>query len=512
MKKYITTPIYYVNDLPHIGHAYTTVAADILSRYWRLRGAEVFFVTGTDEHGSKVEESAAINKKDPKEFCEQVSSKFKDAWGLLKINYDYFIRTTDPSHIECVRDVLQKLYDKNYIYKGYYEGLYCKGCEKFLSEDELVEGLCPDHKRSPEFYREENYFFKLSSFRDKLIEIMTDEKSPNYMEVLPVHRRNEILGKLKLGIEDISISRSKLRWGIPLPFDETQTAYVWIDALINYITAIGYVRKNTQLTRICFDNWWPADYHLMAKDILWFHSVIWPAILMAIDLRPPSRLFAHGFFTINGQKMSKTLGNIITPQEMIEKFGVDATRYLLLSLFPFGTDGDISWSALLQRYNVDLANNLGNLVNRTLTMVEKYFDGRIPERKNYDAETLWGEIAGFNFYIENLEYHSAINSIQSVVDKANRYIQEKTPWIMYREHNPKLNDVIYQLLETLGVIAIHIQIFMPEIARKIWDALNPHKSLEVAATDFFSSRVDFLKAGAKVSNPGVLFPRLNFNF
>lgn len=504
MKKYITTPIYYVNDTPHIGHAYTTVAADVLARYWRLRGAEVFFLTGTDEHGAKISAAAKSRGKTPAEFCDEVSAEFRRTWDRLGIKYDRFIRTTEEKHVECVRAVIQELYDRKQIYKSVYRGLYCDGCEKFLAEDELVDGLCPDHNKKPDVYDEENYFFKLSLYRDKLVEMLTSKGADGYIEVMPEERRNEILGKLKQGLDDISISRSKVDWGIPLPFDENQSVYVWVDALINYISAANYAPAHPSEK---FAKLWPADCHLMAKDILWFHAVIWPAILMALGIKTPRKLVAHGFFTINGQKMSKTLGNIIRPSEMIDKYGADAARYLLLSLFPFGADGDISWDALTKKYNTDLANNIGNLVNRTLTMVEKYYGGKIPEpaEKSFDASE---NLSGFGMQVETLEFHSAIASIQSAVDAANKYIQEKQPWALFSKKDPELDGVIYGLVESLGVIAIHLQIFMPNAAEQIWQCIGPSKPLEGATKEFFEGKVDFLTPGSSVKKLPPLFPRI----
>ncbi|MHB9155148.1 MAG: class I tRNA ligase family protein, partial [Endomicrobiales bacterium] len=437
-KFYITTPIYYVNDFPHIGHAYTTVAADVTARWHRLCGEEAFFLTGTDEHGAKIVQAAEKSGLSPKEFCDRIVGGFKEAWQALDIRYDGFIRTTDPAHESAVRLFLQRLYDSGAIYKGKYEGLYCVQCEKFLSESELNADLCcPDHRVKPVKHSEENYFFRLSAYRDRLLEILTDEHNPQHLAVFPVERRNEIIGKLKVGLEDISISRAALEWGIPLPFDPSQTAYVWIDALLNYITAIGYEQDSEE-----FRKQWPADVQLMAKDILWFHSVIWAAMLLAAHLPPPRRIFSHGFFTIDGQKMSKTIGNVIRPGDLVKRFGVDASRYLLLSLFPFGTDGDISWTALTERYNTDLANNLGNLASRTITMAEKYFGGKVPSPGGKTRLTLSAELDSLDGYYENLDFYRVIGELQRLIDTANRHIEATAPWKMAREKNPDLPCVI----------------------------------------------------------------------
>ncbi|MCL2335498.1 MAG: methionine--tRNA ligase, partial [Endomicrobia bacterium] len=332
MKFYITTPIYYVNDIPHIGHSYTTIAADILARWKRLNGFDVFFLTGTDEHGAKIAAAAKEKVKLPQELCDEMSEKFMEAWKLLNISNDGFIRTTEPRHAAAVEKIVQALYDKGLIYKSKYEALYCVGCEKFIAEKDLDEdGYCPYHKAKPELQAEENYFFKLSSFQQALLERITDATHKEHIEIQPEERRNEIIGKLKLGLEDISVSRTAVEWGIPMPFDKEQTAYVWVDALINYLTGIGYPSDE----KLCA-KYWPADVHLMAKDILWFHSVIWPAILMGAGFALPKKVYSHGFFTLNGSKMSKSLGNVISPQELVDKFGVDAARYLAVTLIPFG--------------------------------------------------------------------------------------------------------------------------------------------------------------------------------
>ncbi len=502
MKKYITTPIYYVNDIPHIGHAYTTVAADVLSRFYRLKEEDVFFLTGTDEHGTKVAGAAESLGKSAKDFCDEISFEFVKEWKNLDIKYDRFIRTTDAGHIKCVKTVLKELYDRKQIYKGIYEGLYCTGCEKFLAESDLVEGVCPHHKKKPEKYSEENYFFKLSLYKDKLIKILSDKNDPDYMEVKPDERKNEIIGKLKLGLDDISISRSKVEWGVPLIFDESQTTYVWIDALINYISAIGCKSSSG------FNKWWPADCHLMAKDILWFHAVIWPAVLMAIGISPPKKLFAHGFFTLNGQKMSKSLKNMIRPSELTGKFGVDATRYLLLSLFPFGIDGDISWDALTKKYNADLANNIGNLLARTIAMVEKYFDGKTPSPGGENKFSILDKIMEFDTYMKNLEFHLAINVVQSAADASNKYIEETAPWVLFKKNDPKLANVLYGLLESIGIITIHFQVFMPNASEKMWASLGAKKSLMTASEEFFDGKIDFLLPGSKISKSPPLFPRI----
>lgn len=509
MKYYITTPIYYVNDTPHIGHAYTTVAADILARWHRLKGDDVFFLTGTDEHGAKIAQAAANSNQTPKELCDKVSEEFKIAWKSLNITNSSFIRTTDLYHKTTVELFLKTLFEKDMIYKKKYEGLYCVHCEKFLKKDDLDENLCcPDHKQKPVEHSEENYFFRLSSFQDRLLELLSNKKHPNYMEILPESRRNEVLGKLKLGLDDISISRKAILWGIPLPFDESQTAYVWVDALLNYLSGAGFGQDEEN-----FKKTWPCDTHLMAKDILWFHGVIWPAMLLAIDLPLPKKLFAHGFFTINNEKMSKTLGNVIKPAELIQKFGVDASRYLLVSLFPFGSDGDISWEALTNKFNTDLANNLGNLVSRTLTMIEKYFAGTIPA----PVAPIRGikevfNIKELNDYLENFQFHFALEAIQKHINNANQFIEETAPWKMAKENNKELSNVLWALVEQIKIAAVSLYPIMPETSKKIWAQIGETKSIKEDAVLFFNGfPVSAPASGSKINKASGLFPRIDKN-
>lgn len=513
MKFYITTPIYYVNDTPHIGHAYTSVAADVLARWRRLNGHEVFYLTGTDEHGAKIAQAAAKAGQSPKEFCDYISGEYKKAWEKLQITNDDFIRTTDTAHESAVKYFLQKLHDSGNLYLKKYEGMYCVPCEKFLATQDLNEDLCcPDHKQKPVTRSEENYFFKLSAYRDKLIERILDDAHPDHMEICPPERKSEIIGKLKAApLEDISISRATIEWGIPLPFDKAQTAYVWIDALLNYITALGY-ENNSEV----FKKFWPADVHLMAKDILWFHSVIWPAMLIASGIPLPKKVFAHGFFTIDGQKMSKTLGNIIRPDELINSFGPDAARYLILSLFPFGVDGDISRAGLTERYNSDLANNLGNLANRTLDMIEKFSGKVIPQGAVLPgsvSEGILSNLSSSEQLLENLEFSRFTASLQTAIDTANRYIQNTAPWKMAKENNPELPSVLYNLAANLKIITAYILPFMPMTSQKIWEQLGETESVESTAKKFFGSAPrdkSFIlpHPGAVTQKTGILFPRI----
>lgn len=461
-KFYVTTPIYYVNDVPHVGHAYTTIAADVVARYHRLLEEDVFFLTGTDEHGAKVASAAKEAGKKPKEFCNQVVARFIDAWKNLNISNDYFIRTTHPRHEKIVQELLQKVYDRGFIYKGIYEGLYCVGCEKFLIETDLVDGRCPLHpNQKPVKQKEKNYFFKLSDFRIKLIKAIEDKTDPNYYEILPKERRNEVLGKLKQGLGDVSISRATVEWGIPIPWDKTQTVYVWIDALLNYYTATYLVENKLAPLVFSFGNkknFWPPDLHLVGKDILWFHAVIWEAFLLAAGLPLPKMVFAHGFFTINGQKMSKSLGNVISPDDLIEKIGVDGARYLMLSEFPFGDDGDISLEKFKTRYNADLANGLGNLVAR----IAKLCELRKVKLNKILPRILLSSIQGrYREHLERYQFHLVLDELWRDIKKIDIDINNEKPW--------ESNDAgkIANYARRLKHIAFALQPFLPQTAEKI---------------------------------------------
>ncbi|MBI2939571.1 MAG: methionine--tRNA ligase [Chloroflexi bacterium] len=488
MHYFITTPIYYANDAPHIGHAYTTIAADVLARYHRRVGDDVFFLTGTDEHGAKIAEAARQAGMDPQTFTDRIAEEYRAAWGRLEISHDGFIRTTSPRHKDAVGVFLQRLYDAGDVYRGRYEGFYCVGCERFLTEDELVSGLCPLHNRPPVPYAEDNYFFRLSRYQDALIRGLTNPADPNHYEVDPPARRNEVLGKLNVGLSDISISRATLTWGIPLPFDPGQTTYVWVDALINYVSAIGYVDDPAT-----FQRYWPANLHLMAKDILWFHAIVWPAMLLSAGLALPRRIYAHGFFTIGGQKMSKTLGNIILPAELVERFGADASRYLLLSEFPFGTDGDVSLESMTARYNADLANDVGNLLNRTVAMVNRYCQGAVPEpgpaapkdddrkdddRKDDDRkdEDLRGSaqqaVAEMHRALGALEFHAATAAIRGLATRANKYVDETAPWVLARSDRARLGTVLHNLVETERILSELAWPFLPSASEEMASQLG----------------------------------------
>ncbi|MBU0597903.1 methionine--tRNA ligase [Patescibacteria group bacterium] len=462
-KFYITTPIYYVNDKPHIGHLYTTIAADVLARYYRQNDYEVFFLTGTDEHGAKVAESAKESGLEPKAFTDQNSQLFRDIFKKLDISLDYFIRTTDARHEESVKKFIQKLYDQGDIYEGKYEGLYCVGCEKFITKKELVNGHCPDHKKPPENLTEKNYFFKLKKYLPEVERLIIKDK----ILIRPDSRKSEVLGFFKQGLDDFSVSREKVEWGIPLPFDAKQKTYVWVEALQNYISAIGYGDNEKD-----FKKWWPADVHLMARDIIKFHCIYWPALLIASGLEVPKQVYSHGFFTVNNQKMSKSIGNVIDPYTMVEQFGVDATRYLLLSQFPFSQDGDIKASLFKEKYNADLANNLGNLLSRVFNMLEKYCDGKIPQQV---ASPIY--LAPVRELIENLKFNEALREMWQAIDKANKIIDENKPWQMAKDasNRKKLDEILSQLASFLLELVVYIRPFMPSTAATIVGSLESEK-------------------------------------
>ncbi len=503
-KFYITTPIYYVNDVPHIGHTYTTVAADVLARANRLLGKKVFFLTGSDEHGNKIYQQALQQNRDPKEHCDIIVEEFKKAWKDMQISYDYFIRTTDIQHEEVVKKILIELNKKGEIYKAKYEGLYCIQCEKFLKEGDLVgEGLCPDHMTKPIKHSEENYFFKLSKYREKLIEIISNKENPNHFEILPEERKNEVLGKLKSAeLEDISISRENLPWAIPIPFDSTQTVYVWIDALINYISAIGYGDKNYSFSEL-----WPADVHLIGKDILWFHSVIWPAILLSLELPLPRKIFAHGYFTVSGQKMSKTIGNVIKPYELINEFGVSASRILILNAFPFGSDGNISINDFKEKYNAHLANNIGNLFSRVLNMVVKYFDGKIEKPSEWNNSEISLIRKNFLEYLnsfKNLLIDEAIKQIFAVSSFSNQYIDMQAPWALAKTDKKRLNVVLYNSILILKHLAVLIAPFAVDISNKIWSSIGEKQNI----SDVFCLLPEISHLTTeKINKPVALFPK-----
>lgn len=456
----ITTPIYYVNDKPHWGHAYTTLAADVLTRFFRAQGKEVFFLTGTDEHGTKIAQSAEKLGISPKELCDKNSKLFKEAWENLNIKYDYFVRTTDKRHEEAVEKFLNKLKEKNVVYEKEYQGLYCTECEKFLTEKELKDGKCPDHKIKPEKVSEKNYFFKLKDYLRKVESLIKGNK----LKIGPRNAKNEVLGLLKQDLDDFSISRQKVKWGIDLPFDRNQRVYVWLDALLNYVSAIGYGDNSSQ-----FKRWWEQGYiiHLLGRDILKFHAIFWPALVLATGEKIPDEEFIHGFFTINGQKMSKTLGNIIDPNEVVKKFSVDVTRYLLLSQFPFGQDGDVKEEKFVEKYNSDLANGLGNLVARVLTLATK---SKVKNQKlKVSDDIIQKKITeiqeNYKKAMEGIKLHEALEEVWKLIGFCDNYVDKEKPWQL--KDKKKLNVVLSNLLYCISEIAILINPFLPETSQKI---------------------------------------------
>jgi len=467
---YITTPIYYVNDVPHIGHAYTTIAADVLARYKRLTGYEVFFLTGLDEHGQKVQQAAAKAGIDPQTHCDRLAPQFQDLWKQLNISNDDFVRTTQPRHKTVVQKAMQLLYDKGEIYQANYTGWYCTFDERFWTEKDVVGGLCPDCRRPIEQLSETNYFFRMSKYQDWLIKHI--EEHPDFIR--PRSRRNEVLGFLQQPLEDLSISRpkSRLAWGIELPFDSNYVTYVWFDALVNYISITGYLSDEAR-----FGKWWPADFHLIGKDILTTHSVYWSTMLKALGLDPPKAVFAHGWWTVEGEKMSKSRGNVVDPHAIVAEFGVDAFRYFLLREVPFGQDGDFSKEALIGRINSELANDLGNLLNRTLSMIERFAGGIVPEpvsTTNTDLDdrlqqTAMDLLPAVEMHFGNLEFNRALEAIGGLVQLGNQYIDKTAPWTLAKkpEDTLRLNTVLYNAAETLRFLCLTLYSFMPQAAEEI---------------------------------------------
>ncbi|MEP7162326.1 MAG: class I tRNA ligase family protein [Candidatus Moraniibacteriota bacterium] len=461
---FVTTPIYYVNGHPHLGHAYTTIAADVIARFQKGLGQEVFFSVGTDEHGAKVATKAKESGKEPKEFVDEISAEFKTLWKKLNIDYTRFIRTTDPAHIAAVQKVLQTLFEKGAIYKGFYEGLYCVGCEQFKNEDDLVDGKCPDHGTIPELMKEESYLMKMTELQEKLIEkIKIDE-----LAVRPERYKKEILSFLEgEKLEDISISRKNVSWGIPLPFDSMHTTYVWVDALLNYLTILGWDGNEKNIPQE-----WPADVQFIGKDILRVHATIWPVILMHLGIPIQKLLFTHGHILSGGKKMSKTLGNVISIDELLERFGVDGTRYLLLSAGPFGEDVDVTMERLTEKYNADLANGLGNLVSRVVKLSEQLDE--LPEGGFFQPKEEEALMPALHL-VKEYKLAQALNDIWVQIRKLNQEIDEKKPWEMVKTDGEAFRKVMTNLLERISLIGVSLQPFMPETSQKINEALEKGK-------------------------------------
>jgi len=504
---YITTPIYYPNDNLHIGHAYTTIAADVIARYKRMRGYEVFYLTGTDEHGQKIEKKALSLGKEPKEFVDSIVTNIKNLWEKLDISYDYFIRTTDKQHIETVWKVFEKLQAKGDIYLGKYEGYYCVDCESFFLEREVANSLCPDCKREIKKIVEESYFFRMSKYVDRLLLFYKE----NEEFIQPFFRKKEILKNfIEPGLEDLSISRTTFNWGIPILTDPKHVIYVWLDALINYISALGYLSADERL----FKKFWPCDVHLIGKEILRFHVIYWPIILMALDLPLPKKVFAHGFFTVKGQKMSKSKGNVVNPLPLVERYGADFLRYFLLKEIPFGEDGVFTPENFLTRFNTDFVNDLSNLFHRTLNMVEKYNDFKVifvqevdEEEQKLQQKTL-KVIEDVESSIDEFKFSKALKAIFELIRYANKYIEKTKPWELSKslEKRDKLNKVLFNLVETLRIVAILLSPFLTKVTKELFVQLNvPLRYTSWINLEPYTFKKDWLFV--KKSTP--LFKRLN---